>query len=57
MAHKVIDKLAEIVRGSLTSGYEVVLLTSSSVRSHVRRLMKNALPQLAVCRIRKFLPA
>ncbi|MBZ0193114.1 putative flagellar export pore protein [Candidatus Kuenenia stuttgartiensis] len=56
MAHKVIDKLAEIVRGSLTSGYEVVLLTSSSVRSHVRRLIENALPQLAVLSYKEISP-
>ncbi len=48
MAQKLIDKLAEIVKGSLSSGYEAVLLTSSNVRSHIRRLIENALPQVPV---------
>lgn len=48
MAQKLIDKLIEVVRGTLASGYEVVLLTSSHVRSHVRRLIENTLPQVAV---------
>ena len=48
MAQKLIDRLIEVIKGSLTSGYEVVLLTSSNVRSHVRRLIENALPQVAV---------
>lgn len=48
MAQKLIDKLTEVVRGSLSSGYEVVLLTSSNVRRHIRRLIENALPHVAV---------
>lgn len=48
MAQKLIDMLVEIVKGSLSSGYEAVLLTSSNVRSHVRRLIENALPQVPV---------
>jgi flagellar biosynthesis protein FlhA len=48
MAQKLIDKLVEIVKGSLSSGYEAVLLTSSNVRSHIRRLIENALPQVPV---------
>lgn len=48
MAQKLIDRLIEVIKGSLASGYEVVLLTSSNVRSHVRRLIENALPQVAV---------
>ncbi|MFN3531406.1 MAG: flagellar biosynthesis protein FlhA [Candidatus Brocadia sp.] len=48
MAQKLIDKITEVVRGSLSSGYEAVLLTSSNVRSHIRRLIENALPHVAV---------
>ncbi len=48
MAQKLIDKLVEVVKGSLSSGYEVVLLTSSNVRSHIRHLIENALPQVPV---------
>lgn len=48
MAQKLIDKLTDVVRGSLSTGYEVVLLTSSNVRSHIRRLIENALPHVAV---------
>ena len=48
MAQKLIDKLIEVVKGSLVTGYEVVFLTSSNIRSHVRRLIENALPQVAV---------
>ncbi|TVM00277.1 MAG: flagellar biosynthesis protein FlhA [Candidatus Brocadia sp. WS118] len=48
MAQKLIDKLIEVVKGSLATGYEVVLLTSSNIRSHVRHLIENALPQVAV---------
>ncbi len=48
MAQKLIDRLIEVIKGSLASGYEVVLLTSSNVRCHVRRLIENALPQVAV---------
>ena len=47
-AQKLIDKLMDVVKGSLSSGYEVVLLTSSNVRSHIRRLIENALPHVAV---------
>jgi len=56
MAQKLIDKLAEIIKGSLSSGYEVVLLTSSSVRVHIRRLIENALPQLAVLSYKEISP-
>ncbi|MEP9412103.1 MAG: flagellar biosynthesis protein FlhA [Candidatus Brocadia sp.] len=48
MAQKLIDKLTEVVKGSLSTGYEVVLLTSSNVRCHIRRLIENALPHVAV---------
>lgn len=48
MAQKLIDKLTEVIRGSLATGYEVVLLTSSNIRSHIRHLIENALPQVAV---------
>lgn len=48
MAQKLIDKLIEVVKNSLVTGYEVVLLTSSNIRSHVRHLIENALPQVAV---------
>ncbi len=48
MAQKLIDKLIETVRETLSSGYEAVLLTSSNVRSHIRRLIESALPQLPV---------
>ncbi|GJQ23659.1 MAG: flagellar biosynthesis protein FlhA [Candidatus Brocadia sapporoensis] len=48
MAQKLIDKLTEVVRGSLATGYEVVLLTSSNIRSHIRHLIENTLPQVAV---------
>lgn len=48
MAQKLIEKLTEAVRDSLSTGYEVVLLTSSHVRSHIRRLIENALPHVSV---------
>lgn len=48
MAQKLIDKLTEVIRGSLATGYDVVLLTSSNIRSHIRHLIENALPQVAV---------
>ncbi len=56
MAQKLIDKLIEIVKSSLSSGYEVVLLTSSNVRSHIRRLTENALPQVAVLSYKEISP-
>jgi flagellar biosynthesis protein FlhA len=56
MAQKLIDKLVEIVKGSLSSGHEVVLLTSSNVRSHIRRLIENALPQVPVLSYKEISP-
>lgn len=53
MAQKLIDKLTELVRDSLSSGYEVVILTSSHVRSHIRRLIENALPHVPVLSYRE----
>ena len=56
IAQKVIDKLVEVVRDSFASGYEAVLLTSSNVRSHVRRLIENALPQVPVLSYKEISP-
>ncbi|HLE86958.1 MAG TPA: FHIPEP family type III secretion protein, partial [Candidatus Brocadiaceae bacterium] len=56
MAQKLIDKLVEVVKGSLSSGYEAVLLTSSNVRSHIRRLIENALPQVPVLSYKEITP-
>ncbi|MDR4509067.1 MAG: flagellar biosynthesis protein FlhA [Candidatus Brocadiaceae bacterium] len=56
VAHKLIDRLVENVKGSLSSGYEVVLLTSSGVRSHVRRLIESALPQVPVLSYKEITP-
>lgn len=56
MAQKLIDKLTEVIRGSLATGYEVVLLTSSNIRSHIRHLIENALPQVAVLSYKEVSP-
>ncbi len=55
MAHKVIDKLAEIVRGSLLPAMRSGLLTSSSVRSPCSpAYRKMRCRSWQYCRIRKF---
>lgn len=56
LAQKLIDKLTEVIRGSLATGYEVVLLTSSNIRSHIRHLIENALPQVAVLSYKEVSP-
>ena len=56
VAQKLIDKLVEAVKDSLSSGYEAVLLTSSNVRSHIRRLIENALPQVPVLSYKEISP-
>ncbi len=56
MAQKLIDKLIEAVRNSLSSGYEAVLLTSSNIRSHIRRLIENALPHVPVLSYKEISP-
>lgn len=55
-AQKLIDKLIEAVRNSLSSGYEAVLLTSSNIRGHIRRLIENALPQVPVLSYKEISP-
>ncbi len=56
-AQKLIDKLIEVVKNSLSSGYEAVLLTSSNIRSHIRRLIENALPQVPVLSYKEISPS
>lgn len=56
MAQKLIDKLADTVKNSLSSGYEAVLLTSSNIRGHIRRLIENALPQVPVLSYKEISP-
>ncbi len=56
VAQKLIDNLVEVVKDSLSSGYEAVLLTSSNVRCHIRRLIENALPQLPVLSYKEISP-
>lgn len=56
VAQQLIDNLVEVVKDSLSSGYEAVLLTSSNVRSHIRRLIENALPQVPVLSYKEISP-
>jgi flagellar biosynthesis protein FlhA len=56
MAQRLIDKLADSVRNSLASGYETVLITSSNIRGHIRRLIENALPQVPVLSYKEISP-
>lgn len=55
-AQKLIEKMSHIMRESIPSGYEVVLLTSTAVRHHIRKLIEVSLPNLPVLSYKEIAP-
>lgn len=55
-AHKIIDAITETIRTAYESSSSIVLLTSSTLRSHVRKLIETALPYLPVLSYKEIAP-
>ncbi len=55
-AQKVIDAIAEAVRSAYTTSNNTVLLTSSALRNHIRKLTETALPYLPVLSYKEIAP-
>ncbi|MGO8702615.1 MAG: flagellar biosynthesis protein FlhA [Candidatus Brocadiia bacterium] len=56
-AEQLIRKVASAVRDTVAGGFEAVLLTSSPIRRHVRRMVQNAVPELPVLAYDELVPA
>jgi flagellar biosynthesis protein FlhA len=56
-AEQLIRKVAAAVRDTVAGGFEAVLLTSSPIRRHVRRMVQNAVPELPVLAYDELVPA
>jgi flagellar biosynthesis protein FlhA len=54
---QLIRKVAAAVRDTVAGGFEAVLLTSSPIRRHVRRMVQNAVPELPVLAYDELVPA
>lgn len=48
LAQNLIDKIIAAIRESISTGYEVVILSSTNTRVHLRMLIENLLPTVAV---------
>ena len=48
LAQKFVDKILSVVRESLSMSYEIVLLSSSNTRMHIRKLVEHLLPTVPV---------
>jgi flagellar biosynthesis protein FlhA len=55
-AQKVIDAIAETMKKTYSSSSNTVLLTSSAVRNHIRKLIENAIPYLPVLSYKEIAP-
>jgi flagellar biosynthesis protein FlhA len=55
-AQKVIDAITETVRSAYTTSNNTVLLTSSALRNHIRKLTETALPYLPVLSYKEIAP-
>lgn len=56
IAQKLIEKMSHVMRESIPSGYEVVLLTSTAIRHHIRKLIEVSLPNLPVLSYKEIAP-
>jgi len=56
-AEQLIRKVAAAVRDTVAGGFEAVLLTSSPIRRHVRRMVQHAAPELPVLAYDELVPA
>jgi len=56
-AEQLIRKVAAAVRDTVAGGFEAVLLTSSPIRRHVRRMVQHAVPELPVLAYDELVPA
>ncbi|MGD1001199.1 MAG: flagellar biosynthesis protein FlhA [Candidatus Brocadiia bacterium] len=56
-AEQLIHKVAAAVRDTVAGGFEAVLLTSSPIRRHVRRMVQHAVPELPVLAYDELVPA
>lgn len=55
-AQKIIDAIVETVRNASVTGNSAVLLTSSSLRNHIRKLTETAIPYLPVLSYKEIAP-
>ena len=55
-AQKIIDAITEAVRKAYASSNSTVLLTSSTLRNHIRKLTETALPYLPVLSYKEIAP-
>lgn len=56
LAQKLIEKISHVMRETIPSGYEVVLLTSTAIRHHIRKLIEVSLPTLPVLSYKEIVP-
>jgi flagellar biosynthesis protein FlhA len=55
-AQKLIEKMSPVIQETIPSGYEVVLLTSTAIRHHIRKLIEVFLPTLPVLSYKEIAP-
>jgi len=55
-SEQLLKKIADAVRSTVTAGYEAVLLTSSPIRKHVRRIVEHIMPDLPVLSYDELVP-
>ena len=55
-AQRIIDAIVETVRNARVTGNSAVLLTSSSLRNHIRKLTETAIPYLPVLSYKEIAP-
>jgi flagellar biosynthesis protein FlhA len=55
-AQKIIDAIAATMKKTYSSSSNVVLLTSSAMRNHIRKLIENAIPYLPVLSYKEIAP-
>ncbi len=56
LTQKLIEKISHVMKESIPSGYEVVLLTSTAIRQHIRKLIEGFLPTLPVLSYKEIAP-
>ena len=55
-SEQLVKNIANAVRDTVTAGFEAVLLTSSPIRRHVRRLVERVIPELPVLAYDELVP-
>ena len=55
-AEQLVKKIANAVRDTVSAGFEAVLLTSSPIRRHVRRIVQHVIPELPVLAYDELIP-